>query len=94
MPKSTLRCVDLELLEQFPARRALALHEQVHLVLGEERLHLVGQLLHAAIAGEKNKGAPFRFRDKMRDPLRQRFVVTGVARIRHLLHDEQLHLRR
>ena len=69
MPKSTLRGGRFELFEQLPARRALALHEQVHSVLGEEIFHLRRDLLHAAIAGEKNKRASFRFLDEMRDPL-------------------------
>src|SRR5438045_9346443 len=44
----------LELLEQFPAWRALALHEKIHPVPGKERFHFRGELLHSAITREKD----------------------------------------
>ena len=61
-------------------------------MLVEERLHFAGELLHAAVACEKNEGAAIRLRHIARDPLRKRSVVTRVARVRHFLHDEKLHL--
>src|SRR2546429_582675 len=65
--KDSARC-RFELLEQFPTRRAAALNKKIHPLLPKKFLHLSGQLLHVAIAGEKTKGAPIGFFDKMRDP--------------------------
>ena len=50
-------------------------------------------MLHAAITGEKDKGATVCLFDKMRDPMLERFLVTGVARVGHFLNDEYFHLR-
>src|ERR1700674_5882014 len=57
--KDAARC-RLELLEQFAARRALSLHEEIHLVPGKERFHFRGELLHSAITREENEGAALR----------------------------------
>src|SRR5438128_11828232 len=57
-----------ELLEQFPTRRAAALHEKIHFVLRKKLLHLRRHLLHVAVARKKNKSAAVGFFDKMRDP--------------------------
>ena len=89
--KHAARCGS-ELFEQFAARRAAALHEQVHFLRYEKFLHLTSHLLHIAIAREKNKRAPVGFFDKMRDPALQFFLISGVARVGHFLHDEHFHL--
>jgi hypothetical protein len=65
-----------KLFEQFSPRRTLPLDEQIHPAPSKERLHLFGELLHSAIAREKNKGASVRFRHEMLDPMRECFCVT------------------
>src|SRR5947208_7187715 len=69
------------------------MHEQIQFLTREKIAHLIGHLLHAAITREKDKGAAIRLLDKMRDPMLQRFLVTGVARVGHFLNDEYFHLR-
>src|SRR6266446_6819724 len=82
----------LKLFEQFAAWRAAPLHEKVHFLRQEKFLHLGGHLLHVAIARKKNKGAAVRLLDKMCDPMFQFFLISGVARVGHFLHDEDFHL--
>ena len=80
------------MLEQLAARRAFALHEQIHFSAGEKILHLQRQLLHRAITGEEHKRAPIGVLDEARHPFRERRAVAVVARVGHLADDEQLHL--
>src|SRR5439155_944422 len=90
--KDTSRCC-FELLEQFPARRASALHKKIQFLSQKKFTNLIGHLLHAAITRKKDKGASVRFLDKMRDPMLERFLVACVARVRHFSHDKDCHLR-
>src|SRR6266550_5399777 len=83
----------LELFEQTTPRRAAALQKKVHFLVCEKFPHLIGHLLHTAIIRKKNKGASFRFLDKMRDPMLECFLVTCVSRVGHFLYDEHFHLR-
>src|SRR5436190_17989160 len=64
----TARCC-LELLEQFPTRRASALHKKIEFLSGKKFTDLIGHLLHAAIIRKKDKSASLRFLHKMRDPM-------------------------
>src|SRR6266498_1656950 len=85
------RCC-LELLEQTASWGAASLYQQIEFLSCKKFLHLIGHLMHAAIIREEDKGASFRFFDKMRDPMLERFLVTRVPRVGHFLHNEQLHL--
>src|ERR1700730_5805703 len=81
-----------ELFEQFSARRAAALDEQIHFLRHEKFLHLAGHLLHVAVARKQNEGATASSCHKQRYPMLKLLLITGVARVRHFLHNEQLHL--
>src|SRR5260370_23149425 len=89
--KHAPRC-GLELFEQFAPWRAAALHQEIHSLLRKKFLHFTGHLLHVAVAGEKNESAPVGFLDEMRDPAFQFFLISGVARVGHFLHDKYFHL--
>src|SRR5207302_284788 len=82
-----------ELLEQFPARRASALHKKIQFLSQKKFTHLIGHLLHAAITRKKDKSASVRFLDKMPDPMLERLLVTCIARVGHFSYDEDFHLR-
>ena len=73
-------------------RRASALHEKIEFLPREKFLHLLRHLLHPAIIREEDKRASLCFFDKMRDPMLERLLVTGVPRVGHFLHNEHLHL--
>src|SRR5207245_5664519 len=81
-----------ELFKEFASGRAATLNEKIHFSLVKKFLHFTGDLLHVTVAGEKDKGAPVGFLDEMRDPTFELFLISGVARVRHLLHDEDFHL--
>src|SRR6266513_4672782 len=83
----------LELFEQTTPWSAAALQKKVHFLVREKFPHLIGHLLHTAIICKKNKGAPVRFLDKMRDPVLECFLVTCFSRVGHFLYNEHLHLR-
>src|ERR1700730_3740746 len=89
--KNTARCGSA-LFEEFSTWRAAPLHEEVHFLRREKFLHLRGHLLQIAVAREKDKRAPLGFFDKMRGPTFQFFLISGVARVGHFLHDEDFHL--
>src|SRR2546428_12334849 len=81
-----------ELLEQPSTRRARPLHEKIHFIFDEERLHPRRNLLHPAVTSEENECATSRLSNEMSNPSRERFFVACIARIRHFLHDEHFHL--
>src|SRR5436190_23852284 len=82
----------LELFEQLPTGCASALHQKIEFLSRKKFLHLIGQVLHAPITGEKHECAPVCLLDKVRDPMLERFFVTCIAWIWHFLHDEHFHL--
>src|SRR5206468_10261839 len=77
---------------ELTARRARSLQKKVHSLIYKKSLHGSRHLLHVAIIREKDKRAPIGLLDEMRDPMLQLFLISGVARVGHLLHDKHFHL--
>jgi hypothetical protein len=80
------------LLKQFGTRRSSTLHENVHILRRKKFFHRTRNLLHVAIAGEKDERPAVSFLNEMCNPMFEGFVITSVARIGHLLDHEHLHL--
>src|SRR5205823_3951248 len=68
-----------KLLQQFAARCAAALHEQVHSLFHKKLLHLTADLLHVAITREQNECTTVRLLHEMRDPMFKLLRVIGIA---------------
>ena len=68
------------------------MHEQIHFLPRKKIAHPIGHELHSAITGEQDKRPPVSLLDEVCDPMFQRFLVSGVARVRHFLYDEHFHL--
>jgi hypothetical protein len=49
-------------------------------------------VLHVAITRKQHKRAAVSLLDEMGDPMFERFLITGVARVGNLSHDEHFHL--
>src|SRR5438067_524504 len=75
-----------------PPQKLSVPNKKVHLVGRKEFLHGSCNVLHVTITGEQDKRAAVSLLDKMGDPVFERFLITSVARIGNLLHNEHSHL--
>ena len=84
--------VVLEFSEHLMPWHAAPLHQQPPAAFFAVCFEVVGQRGHLAVAGEEDEGAAAAEVDEMGDPVLQPVEVAGLARLRHLFEQIELHL--